>query len=109
MTGIISIGRSTKGKDLSDARWRRFIRDTIRAAGSQGRDVVFTGRGAGRYTDAIGQTIFEKSFTVIFTELGYAHVWFDARIDLRETLAGLARKYGQECIALTYGATEFVS
>ncbi len=63
----------------------------------------FEGAGTGRYRDEAGQLHEERSFTVVFTLSSSV-----SRDSVRRQLSSLARAYGQECIALTFGATELI-
>lgn len=89
---------------LTDDQWLSF-RDTLKHEAhilAESGTLHFRGEGIGQYVSG-GTTYEELSYSVTFT--------LDDGISLdqiRRWLSDLARRYRQECIALTIGATEFV-
>jgi hypothetical protein len=96
-TAIISIGRTTETGTLSYADWKEFRRQVTSLVEYYNHDVYFAGEGIGEFE---GQQ--EESFTIVFKPETY-HLY-----TVTATLATLARDYGQKCVALTLGETEFV-
>lgn len=87
--------------------WEAFKRETLQAVHSVAPVRYFTGDGHG-YSEEWG---YEQAMTVIvqapdtfgLSTLGNMAV----RESLRIVLGDIARKYGQEAVALTYGVTTF--
>lgn len=107
-TVTISIGipsDPTGPGHLSDDRWLQFREDLKAAARSRAADGVlhFRGEGSGSYRDDSGALHEELSYTVVFTLHEDC-----SKDDLRNRVRSLARSYGQECIALTFGSTELI-
>lgn len=95
-TTVISIGRRIgTSATMSDPAWDRFRRETVEVARAHCGEVFFSGTGRGQY-----EGVVEESFTVIAQHP-------TDRAALRERLANLARMYGQESIAVTFGVTYF--
>lgn len=106
-TIIISIGTPYESDGpgyLNEDEWLNF-RDDLKSEArilADGGTLHFQGEGTGQYVSG-GTTYEELSYSVVFT--------LDDGIPLdqvRRWLSDLARRYRQECIALTIGATEFV-
>lgn len=107
-TVILSIGIPAYPHEpgyLSGDLWIVF-RDDLKAVSRRhaaGRLLHFRGEGTGNYVDDNGVAHEELSYTVVFT------LHEDTSLDeLRRDLAGLARCYGQDSIALTIGQTTLV-
>lgn len=95
----VSIGR-LEGRgplNLSDGRWLLFKADVFNALRRAGVDIVSSTEGTGRYMGA-----FETSAVIVAAGR-------PRDVDgLRRELAGLARSYDQEAIALTVAPVEFI-
>jgi hypothetical protein len=102
MTTIVSIGRNfhATGEPMSINLWNDFQGYVRRAMLNACGSVYFHGTGSGIYEGAA-----EESYTVIADDP--ATTWQDLK--LRQTLRDLARIFGQDSIAVTYGETEFLT
>jgi len=99
MNVIVSIGRNIGSEPMNNQKWDVFRGLVKNEVYRYCADIYFIGTGQGLY----GGTT-EESFTVIggFNEGG-------SKLNLKRALGGLARDFGQECIAVTFANPEFVS
>lgn len=96
-TVVVSVGCNTSPThSLDPDRWAAFKVDVSLTFGTA---PVFTGEGQGWYEAG---NYAERSYTAVWSDV----VWSEAE---RTYLGALAKKYGQESIAVTVGQTEFVS
>ena len=98
MATTVSFGRNTAGgEQLPDKMWEAFTLGVGDAVADECEEVYFVGQGGGQY-----QGVPEVAFTIVASDP-------DDRLRLAEKLKVLARRFGQESIALTVGPTELVS
>lgn len=98
-TITVSIGRNVPNDvPLSAVEWRTFRNETVAAVAACADNVHFVGTGDGIYMDEI-----EESHTVVAT------VPRHLLAELRATLGILAVAYRQHSVAVTDGATVFVT
>lgn len=100
MTLVVSIGRNRDGVPMERAEWHAFgwdVEDILSAVA--GGEIVFSTRD-GRGMDP----------TTGYVEHSATWVVADGRVTplLRRALATVARRYGQDSIAVTTGETEFI-
>jgi hypothetical protein len=98
-TIVVGIGRrdNVNGLNLTEDEWRGFRGDVDLALRVSGVEVFFAGEGVGEYAG-----LREDSASWI----GATSV--RPNVALERKLAGLARQYDQDSIAVTYGETVFV-
>lgn len=104
MAVTVTIGRNV-GDDLNTrpmtfVRWEHFQQDVLDLVEVFTDRVYFTGEGHG-YSERWGS---EEAFTVVSPDLPPDR----SRYSFEQNLAGVARYYGQEAVAVTYGTTVFV-
>lgn len=98
----VSIGRNIGAEPMDSPSWYRFqlrLHDALEESG----EIVCQTIGRSVWTDTDGLTTSEESYSVVVAPYGPAEV---ERI--RADLAGLARTYCQDSIALTNATAEFV-
>lgn len=107
MANTIGIGRRSgiTGEDLTDWEWGEFRADVRSAVRDSGGVVIFAGTGEG-----IWQGEEEEAACVVFIAPDPADEGPRLSLDnLRWRLGRIAAVYGQDSIALTNGATQFIT
>ncbi len=104
MNVIISIGRNIGNEPMDDSRWASFCLKTHEIAQRHCTHIYFSGQGAGVF-----EGVVEESFTVIGEFVSNTDIvpGLTNSTDIVDELGRLAKAYGQEAIAVTFGTPIF--
>lgn len=98
MALTVTIGRNKGTVPMAQRDWEAFQSDILLIVRSNTPAIYFVGTGTGIYEGAE-----EESFTVIAGDATQG-----ALAAIRVSLAYIAEVFGQECVAITQGETQFV-
>lgn len=94
-TAVITVGRNIGDTPMDDERWKQlldYLWDEVTLYGTG----MFIGTGTG---------VGEEAVTLIVDRLDWPEY---VQAQLRIELGQVAERFGQECIALTFGDVQFV-